>query len=217
MIGFLRGNLLSFSEENLLIDVAGVGYEVCVTASVIKKLGSIGETVELAIYTDVKETSISLFGFNEQMEKKAFMLLKKVNGVGPRLAFAVVSHMRPAELFSALGTGDHRALQRVPGVGKKLAERLVVELKEQVGVLAIEAMDVPLSKQVAVSKNSLRETEQAFLQNKSMDAVLALEALGFSYDQARSAVQKAVQDNSAAKPELVADSGELVRLSLANL
>lgn len=131
MIGALRGRIESKAPGQVLVDVGGVVYEVAVSLQSFTRLPAEGATVRLDVVTHLREDGLTLFGFVDRSEKSVFNLLRSVNGVGPKLALNILSGMPAAELRSALGGGDVQRLTRIPGVGKKIAERLVLELRER--------------------------------------------------------------------------------------
>ncbi|HVB38471.1 MAG TPA: Holliday junction branch migration protein RuvA [Vicinamibacterales bacterium] len=131
MIAFLRGRLLEKHPNRLILDVQGVGYEVHVPLSTFYGLGEPGSEVTLRIHTHVREDALSLFGFRTARELELFERLIAISGVGPRLALAVLSGIEPAELVRAVQRGDVRRLTAIPGVGKKTAERIGLELKDR--------------------------------------------------------------------------------------
>ena len=131
MIGALRGKLEAKSPGNVLVDVGGVVYEVAVSLQSFARLPTEGATVRLDVVTHLREDGLTLFGFIDRAEKAMFNLLRSVNGVGPRLALNVLSGIPAGELCTALAGGDVARLTRIPGVGKKIAERLVLELRER--------------------------------------------------------------------------------------
>jgi|LNFM01.2.fsa_nt_gb Holliday junction DNA helicase RuvA len=138
MIGRLKGHVVSETAEGIVvIDVAGVGYEVTVS------LGCLGRApkdadgrVTLLVHTNVREDAITLFGFADQFERDVYRLLTSVTGVGPKIAVGILGALPPAELAAAIARADIKRLQSAPGVGKKLAERLALELKDKLGGLA---------------------------------------------------------------------------------
>jgi len=132
MIARLVGRLVEKSPESLVIDVHGVGYEVFTSLNTFYSLPDAGTTVDLQIHTHMRENALELFGFREPLEKSVFTLLLGVSGVGPRMALAILSGMTATDLLEALDDGDVARLVSVPGVGKKRAERLIVELKDRV-------------------------------------------------------------------------------------
>ncbi len=140
MIGYLQGKLLQRSPDRVLLDVGGVGYAVFVPLSTfyeIERAGSDGR-IGLFIHTHLREGALELFGFWTEREKQLFEKLIAVGGIGPKLARVILSGMQPDDLLAALADGDIARLTRVPGIGKKTAERMVLELKDKVAELAAE-------------------------------------------------------------------------------
>lgn len=131
MIGALRGRVEAKTPGTVLVDVGGVVYEVAVSLQSFARLPAEGATVRLDVVTHLREDGITLFGFLDRAEKSVFNLLRLVNGVGPKLALNILSGLPAGDLRSALANGDVQRLVRVPGVGKKIAERLVLELRER--------------------------------------------------------------------------------------
>ncbi len=131
MIGHLSGRLLHKSPEQIVVDVNGVGYCVQVPLSTFYDLPETGGAVSLHIHTHVREDALQLYGFRTAEERGLFLLLLTVNGVGPRLAVSILSGIHPDELRQVLMNRDHRRLQAVPGVGRKIAERIVLELRDR--------------------------------------------------------------------------------------
>ena len=131
MIAFLRGNLQEKSPNRLVIDVNGVGYEVNVPLSTFYHAPSLGENFALRVHTHVREEAISLFGFATDLEIRVFEKLISVSGIGPKLAISVLSGIDAMELVQAVKIGDTARLTLIPGVGKKTAERLGLELKDR--------------------------------------------------------------------------------------
>jgi len=132
MIAHLRGRLLEKGPQDVVIDVAGVGYRVMIPVSTFYRLGDPGSEIALRIYTHVREDALQLYGFGSAREQRLFQQLIGVTGVGPRLALAILSGIEPPDLVAALRGGDVPRLSRTPGVGRKTAERLVLELKDKV-------------------------------------------------------------------------------------
>jgi Holliday junction DNA helicase RuvA len=131
MIGHLCGKLHHKSPEQIILDVNGVGYCVQVPLSTFYDLPEAGGQVSLHIHTHVREDALQLYGFRTADEREIFLLLVTVNGVGPRLAVSILSGISPDELRQVLMNQDHRRLQAIPGVGKKIAERIVLELRDR--------------------------------------------------------------------------------------
>jgi holliday junction DNA helicase RuvA len=138
MIGLLTGVPLRVSPERVLLDVAGVGYAVQIPLSTFYEIEKVpkGSAVRLFVHTHVREDQLALFGFWTEQELEIFEKLIAVSGIGPRLAQVVLSGMAPGDLLAALAQGDVRRLTAIPGVGKKTAERMVVELRDRVQALA---------------------------------------------------------------------------------
>ena len=131
MIGKLKGVVDSVEEEGLILDVNGVGYLVSASTRTLGAIPAVGATAELLIETHVREDAIRLFGFLTAGERDWFRLLQSVQGVGAKVALGVLGAMKPGELASAIAMGDKTAIRRAPGVGPKVAERLVIELKDK--------------------------------------------------------------------------------------
>lgn len=143
MISCLKGELFHKSTEKVTILVNGVGYEVFLSSTSLEKLPQLGEDVFLHTFTYVREDTLTLFGFADIDEKKMFMLLINVSGVGPKLALSILSGIRPVDLARAIATKDVMRLTGLSGVGKKTAERLCLDLKDKVGIIAGEDEDLP--------------------------------------------------------------------------
>ncbi len=143
MIGYLQGNVLRATPDRLLVDVQGVGYEVHIPLSTYYEVEKRGASAQVAlfIHTHMREDGIALFGFWTEREKLLFERLIGVGGIGPRLARAILSGMPPDDLLGALASGDLGRLATIPGVGKKTAERMVLELREKMRELAAEVPD----------------------------------------------------------------------------
>ncbi len=196
MIGWLRGRLLAVRPGRVLVEVAGVGYDVAVSLQSYAELERIGTmaTAELYVHTHVREDEIALYGFVTEQERELFELLLGVTGIGPRLALTILSGSRSDDLIGALARGDARQLVMIPGVGRKIAERLVVELRDRVGRLL---------------SGSTPQTGSEEAVNR--DVLEALFHLGYKPAQAERAVVEARRELPAA------DFSELLRRSLARL
>lgn len=179
MIACLKGELFYKSPEKLIVDVGGVGYEVLLPPNSIGRLPEIGEEVFLYIHTSVREDSLTLYGFVEIAEKEMFLLLISVSGVGPKLALNIVSNISPADLGRAILAEDLQRLTRLPGIGKKTAERLFLELKDKVPFL-------PANLEVAQAPVESRELDD----QRGRDVVSALVNLGYPAPKARQAVER---------------------------
>jgi Holliday junction DNA helicase RuvA len=131
MIGSLKGNIISRKPDNVLIDVNGVGYHVSVPLNILSNLPPEGHDVFLYIYTYVREDSIQLFGFSTESERKVFVTLLGISGVGPKMALSIISGISYNDFLNAIGREDVAMLCRIPGLGKKTAHRLILELREK--------------------------------------------------------------------------------------
>jgi holliday junction DNA helicase RuvA len=136
MIAHLRGTVFSKHPDRVIVDAGGVGYDVAISMPTFTSLPAEGATVALHIYTHVREEAIFLFGFSEINEKRLFEKLLAVSGIGPKLALTVLSGIVPERLVAAIRSQDHATLTRIPGIGKKTAERVVLELKDKLDELA---------------------------------------------------------------------------------
>jgi Holliday junction DNA helicase RuvA len=139
MIAFLRGRILDKQPTVLIVDVQGVGYHVNVPLSTYYDVGDEGAEVALRIYTHVREDALQLFGFLTPLEQQLFERLIGISGIGPKLAIAVLSGIEPADLIGAVSRGDIARLTAIPGVGRKTAERIVLELKDRLAQLVVPA------------------------------------------------------------------------------
>jgi Holliday junction DNA helicase RuvA len=131
MIAYLSGLILKKTTGSVIIEANGVGYEVCVPLSTFYSLPENHERVSLHIYTHVREDALHLYGFLTELEKRLFLMLISVSGIGPRLSVNILSGTGPKELLTAVASGDSYRLQAIPGVGKKTAERIALELKDR--------------------------------------------------------------------------------------
>ena len=139
MIAFLRGRIFDKQPNLLIVDVQGVGYHVNVPLSTFYDAGDVGDEVSLRIYTHVREDALQLFGFLTALEQQIFERLIGISGIGPKLAVAVLSGIEPGELVAAIHRSDLGRLTAIPGIGRKTAERIVLELKDRLAHLAVPA------------------------------------------------------------------------------
>jgi holliday junction DNA helicase RuvA len=198
MIAHLSGKLLSKQPNQVIVDVNGVGYEVHVPLSTFYELGEVGSPVQLRIYTHVREDTIALFGFKSAKEKLMFEQVTSISGIGPKLGITILSGMPADELVVAIRQSNLARLTSIPGIGKKTAERLVVELRDK------------LTKVGAVSAGEQAAT--ATVSQPQDDVISALVNLGYAKPSAEKAVQTVV---STSKIELVFE--ELLRTALRQL
>ena len=181
MIGRLHGSVASVDGNQLIVDVSGVGYEVEVSAAVLASSPQIGASMTLFTHFVVREEAQLLFGFADQRERDLFRTYIRINGVGPKMALALISSINPAALVSAVQANEVGALTKVPGVGKKTAERLMVELKSRLDVLMPDGFSSVVSAVGSADSVAGREAEDALI------------ALGYKPNQAAEAVHRAQQ------------------------
>lgn len=179
MIAHLRGRILEKQPNRVMVDVNGVGYEVFVPLSTFYGLGDAGADVALRIHTHVREDMLALFGFSTALELDLFHRLIGISGIGPKVALAVLSGIEPVELVRAIERGDLARLTSIPGVGKKTAERVVMELKDRLPPVRATAS---VAGEVAVDAPRLRD-----------DVLSALVNLGYHRPLAEKAVDAAVK------------------------
>lgn len=204
MIGKLKGTIDEIEEDHCVIDVHGVGYVAYCPARTLAALPGAGEAVVLHVETYVREDMIRLYGFGSALEREWFRLLTgNVQGVGAKVALAVLSTLSPSELANAIALRDITMVSRAPGVGKKVAERIVTELKNKAPALAGDATGTIGLKQ---------ELGEGVAPTPVADAVSALVNLGYSRDMAANAVAAALKSAGGE-----ADTGMLIRLGLKEL
>jgi Holliday junction DNA helicase RuvA len=203
MIGKLKGVIDSYGEDYVIVDVHGVGYQVHCSARTLQSLPAQGEPATLSIETHVREDQIRLFGFASDLEREWFRLLQTVQGVGAKVALAVLSTLRPIELANAIALRDKAAIVRTPGVGAKVAERIVTELKDKTPALTdLDPAVIRLSE--AMDDNRAPQPVR--------DAVSALVNLGYGQPQAAAAIAAAAREAGAS-----ADTAKLIRFGLKEL
>jgi Holliday junction DNA helicase RuvA len=203
MIGKLKGVIDSYGEDYVIVDVHGVGYQVHCSARTLQSLPAQGEPATLSIETHVREDQIRLFGFASDLEREWFRLLQTVQGVGAKVALAVLSTLRPIELANAIALRDKAAIVRTPGVGAKVAERIVTELKDKTPALTdLDPAVIRLSE--AMDDNRAPQPVR--------DAVSALVNLGYGQPQAAAAIAAAAREAGES-----ADTAKLIRFGLKEL
>ncbi|HEY6803788.1 MAG TPA: Holliday junction branch migration protein RuvA [Pyrinomonadaceae bacterium] len=195
MIAHLSGNLLSKQATSVIIDVGGVGYEVTIPLSTFYDLEDTGAKVELRIYTHVREDTLQLFGFKTLRERDLFLKIISVTGIGPKLGITLLSGMGADELIAAIRTNDLARLTGIPGIGRKTAERLVIELREKVEALTTAQLEEALSARAAASGEPTQDGVRA-------DALSALLNLGYQ----RTAAEKAIDGALAEGGEVTVES-----------
>ena len=197
MIGFLRGKLVTKAPPRLVLDVQGVGYEIEAPMTTFYNLPSMGETVHLHTHLVVREDAHILFGFSTESDRLMFRTLIKVNGVGPKLALTILSGQSADEFHRCIQDNDTAALIRLPGVGKKTAERLIIEMRDKLPTLETSDAD-------ATPDNQGRE--QLPRSNARQEAISALCALGYKAQDASKMVQGIAQEDKSCE--------DIIRLAL---
>jgi holliday junction DNA helicase RuvA len=203
MIGKLKGVIDSYGEDFVIIDVHGVGYQVHCSTRTLQELPRAGEQATLSIETHVREDQIRLFGFQGDIEREWFRLLQTVQGVGAKVALNVLGTLKPADLASAIATRDKAMVARTPGVGPKVAERIVTELKDKAPAYAHIDPALVLLSGALDEKRAPRPVA---------DAVSALVNLGYGQPQAAAAIAAAARDAGEG-----AEVKTLIRLGLREL
>jgi len=194
MIAFLRGRLLTKSPNQAIVECGGVGYDTTISVATFTSLPPEGAEARLHIHTHVREDQIALFGFAEPEEKRLFEKLLTISGIGPKLAITVLSGIDAGRLVTAIRGGDHATLTRIPGIGKKTAERVVLELKDKLDDMA-----------------SAPAAAATHYGPAGDDALSAMVNLGY----ARAAAEKAVETAIAKQPGIAADFEALFRAAMA--
>ena len=183
MIAHLRGRLLSKTPNQAIVECAGVGYDITISVATFSALPTEGAEATLHIHTHVREDQLALFGFSEPQEKRLFEKLLTISGIGPKLAITVLSGIDSNRLVTAIRSGDHATLTKIPGIGKKTAERVVLELKDKLDDLATT---IPTS------------TGATHHGPAGDDALSALVNLGYPRPVAQKAIETAITKNSEA-------------------
>src|ERR1043166_4651362 len=196
MIAHLSGTILAKHATSVVVDVGGVGYEVTIPVTTFYDLGDVKTPVSLRIYTHVREDALQLFGFRTERERELFTLLISVSGIGPQSALAMLSGMTADEIVTAIRTENVARLTSIPRVGRKTAERLVIELRDKMAALSSPALEAEIAAGAtagaAASEDALRE-----------EALSALLNLGFQKPPAEKAVARALDEGGAISVELI--------------
>jgi Holliday junction DNA helicase RuvA len=183
LIAHISGKLIQKQPNSVIVDVGGVGYELNVPLSTFYDLGEIGANVSLRVHTHVREDALQLFGFRTDAEKKLFLLLNNVSGIGPKLAITVLSGLSAEDLIQAIRAGNLTKLIGIPGVGKKTAERMLVELKDKVAAILPPGLEDSTTAVIAQTGDVMRE-----------DVISALVNLGYVRAQAEKAVGSVLKE-----------------------
>ncbi len=203
MIGKLRGKVDVIGESFLVIDVNGVGYEVQVSIKALRNI-KVGDDITLTIDTHVREDAIRLFGFQSELERSWFRTLQSIQGVGSKVALAVLGVLAPQDLANAIALGNWAAVEEAPGVGKKLALRIVAELKDKAPALSVAGLNLPASTSGAPSLSPYGHA--------AAEAISALTNLGYAPQQASGAVAVAMKELGDG-----ADTAKLIKRGLKEL
>ena len=207
MIGKITGKLISKNNEHLLIDVGGLGYEVFVTEKILAAMASIDHNQEVSLFTEllVKEDLLQLVGFLSFREKKWFNLLKSVQGVGAKVALAILNNLTPEDLLKSVRMKNEVAFKSVSGVGPRMAQRIIVELSGRKDIMTLS--DLKTGSDGAVEINT-EENDLISIQESHKDALSALQNLGFKHNAAQEAIEKISKEISGA------DASEIVKYAL---
>lgn len=208
MIGKLRGLVDAIGESHCIIDVNGVGYEVSASARTLRRMEA-GLEISLVIDTHVREDAIRLYGFTSEVERSWFRTLQTIQGVGAKVALAVLGTLSTQDLANAIALQNWAAVEETPGVGKKLAQRIVMELKDKAPALSVAGLNVPVA-----SPGKAKSTAAAGRpeDNFAAEAISALTNLGYQPAQAAQAVAAAMGDLGEG-----ADTAKLIRRGLKEL
>ena len=197
MIAHLSGTLLAKQATLAIVDVGGVGYELAIPLSTFYELGEAGSPVQLRVYTHVSQDAIRLYGFLTARERELFLQLISVNGVGPGLAIKLLSGMNADEMIASIRTNNLVRLVAIPGVGRKTAERLVVDLRDKIAALSSPALEEEFAAKAAAagspaSPDAMRD-----------DAISALANLGYQRAAAEKAVKNAIDEGGELSVEVI--------------
>ncbi|MEO8420060.1 MAG: Holliday junction branch migration protein RuvA [Hyphomicrobium sp.] len=202
MIGKLKGKVDTIGESFCIVDVGGVGYEVQASARTLRNM-KIGDDVALTIDTHVREDAIRLYGFASEVERSWFRTLQSVQGVGAKVALALLGTLSPQDLANAIALADWASVEQAPGIGKKLAQRIVAELKDKAPALSVAGMHLPSGSAPGSAPAQ---------GNAAAEAMSALSNLGYQPAQASGAIAVAMKELGAD-----ADTAKLIRRGLKEL
>jgi Holliday junction DNA helicase RuvA len=202
MIGKLKGKVDTIGESFCIVDVGGVGYEVQASARTLRNM-KIGDEVALTIDTHVREDAIRLYGFASEVERSWFRTLQSVQGVGSKVSLGLLGTLSPQDLANAIALGDWASVEQAPGIGKKLAQRIVAELKDKAPALSVAGMHLPSGSLVGGTPAQ---------GNIAAEAISALSNLGYQPAQASAAIAVAMKELGDE-----ADTAKLIRRGLKEL
>lgn len=194
MYAYFRGELVERNEDSIVVDVNGIGYNIFMSGGKAFEIGAEGDMVKVYTYTAVREDAINLYGFISKEDLNLFKKLISVSGVGPKVAQGILSYFSADQLIMAISAEDSKAISKAPGVGKKTAERIIIDLKDKVEDI------YSLSDVVAAS---LKPTGATGSRSDINDAVLALTTLGYSGVEAKTAVSKAAEAGVSGSDDLL--------------
>lgn len=193
MIGFIKGEAVAFSENGVVVENNGIGYEVSISNTTMVKIRNGSPFICLYTYLNVKDDGLFLYGFYSKEEKNMFLKLITINGVGPKAALGILSGIELNDLMIAIMSSDTKTLSKIKGVGKKTAERIILELRGEINADSQELLD------------TLPGIEGEALDRDTADAISALRGLGFTQNEAAEAVKRA-KPNAKTAEELVASA-----------
>ncbi|MDO4962373.1 MAG: Holliday junction branch migration protein RuvA [Eubacteriales bacterium] len=208
MINYIKGELTDIEDGFIIVEAAGVGYGIFVPATVIGELPPIGTEVKIHTFYSVKEDGQSLFGFLYKEDREIFRLLISVSGIGPKGAIAILSVLRPDELRMAIITGDAKSISQAQGIGKRTAERVILELKDKIGSLAEDFVNAAGASGSAAAGRT--HGTAAFSAGPVSEAIDALTVLGYSRMEAGRAVSQVMIDESMT-------TEDVLKLALKNI
>lgn len=190
MIGHLKGQIISKNPPEILLEVSGIGYELLCPMSTFYELGNLNDEILLFTHLNIKEDAHTLFGFISKDEKNIFRELIRVNGVGPKVALAILSHLAVPSLIECIANEDSDLLAKTPGIGKKTALKLIVELQDRLSKVELTSSSISNN---AIQKSSNPNTQQA---------IEALQSLGFKTKEANNMVSK-IEDKDLSTEQLI--------------
>lgn len=193
MISYVKGEIVSFEIDKVIIDVNGIGYGIYMSQSSMGRLPMVGSEVKIHTYFSVKEDAMQLYGFLTRDELSVFKLIIGVSGIGPKGGLGILSKFTPNDLRFAVMSNDVKAISAAPGIGKKTAEKLILELKDKLNIEDALEQPEPITSGVSVQE----------AQGVQMDAVQALVALGYGNTEALRAVKKVEIDDSTSVEEVL--------------
>lgn len=196
MIAHLSGTLLAKQATTVIIDVGGVGYEVTIPLSTLYELDDTGANIQLRIYTHVREEALQLYGFKTARERELFLQLISVSGIGPKLGIAMISVMNADDIIAAIRTNNLARLTSIPGIGRKTAERLVIELRDKITALSSPALEEQFAAQQGAGAPATEDVMRD-------DALSALLNFGYQKAAAEKAITTAIQEGGDLSVELI--------------